>query len=249
MQDIINLAKIRAGKIRSTLGLGEEPISNIFSLLEKEGIYLFTRDLGENASAMFMKTKDVHLVVINSKKSLGHQYFSAAHELSHYYFDKQLMGRVCQVNKYNQQNTMERLADLFASFFLMPENGILMHLDKRGILGSSGLTLNDIVSLQQYFNVSWSAMLYRLLNMHLINSAQLEDYKTTGIKRTASMLGYPCEIYSKSSKDQVSQKYIEKVITLWEKDEINDARRDEYLDIVGINSSDFRQVEEDCDAD
>ncbi len=66
---------------------------------------------------MFMKSKDAHLVIINSNKTLGHQIFSVAHELSHYLYDTHVMGGVCAVNKFNQDMEIEKLADLFASHF------------------------------------------------------------------------------------------------------------------------------------
>lgn len=243
MADFVNIAKLRANKIRSALGLGNDPISNIFQLLESEGIYLFSKRLNGKASAMFMRNQGFHLVVINSSNTLGHQIFSAAHEFSHYLFDKDLMWSACIVNKYNQQNENERLADLFASFFLMPEEGIFNHLDKRGVKNFVNLSIEDIISLQQYFNVSWSAMLYRLKNIGLIGQSNFDELKNIGIIKEASLLGYSIDIYQVPERDIISQKYIEKVITLYKKDEISERKKDEYLKLVGINNEFFLNSE------
>lgn len=177
MKDVITKAKNRANEVRNSLGLGDEPISNVFRLLESKGIYLFKRPLEGNASAMFMKSRDAHLVIINSNKTLGHQIFSSAHELSHFLYDTHVMGGVCVADKYNQDLEIEKLADLFATHFLMPEEGVLKHLYKRTNNGKRDVRYTDIIYLQQYFNVSWSAMLNRVFNLGQISRTQYDDYK------------------------------------------------------------------------
>lgn len=232
MRDLINTAKNRANEFRNKLGLGNEPISNIFNLLESQGIYLFRRPLKGNASAMFMKSKDAHLVIINSNKTLGHQYFSAAHELSHFLYDTHILGGICSVNKYNQDIEIEKLADYFASHLLMPEEGILKHLLKRTNDGKRHILLSDIIYLQQYFKVSWSAMLIRLLNLNLINKSQYDYYKNIKITREAARLGYSLDLYIIDSAFSNSQNYIEKVIYAFEEDEISKNKLDEFLNDI-----------------
>lgn len=217
------------------MGLGDEPISDIFRLLESQGIYLFIRPLQGNVSAMFMRHKDIHMVIINSDRTLGHQIFSAAHELSHYLFDKELMGGICVVNKFNQDLEVERLADLFASHFLMPEEGILKHISKRKKAVNTKLNISDIIYLQQYFNVSWKAMLYRLLNLGLLTSQEVDEYRELSIKREAAKLGYDLSLYSKDNTFRPSQRYIEYAIKAFEHDEISEKKLNEYLSDIGIS--------------
>jgi Zn-dependent peptidase ImmA (M78 family) len=84
-------AQTRANYIRNSLGLGQSPIADIFSLVEELGIILFKKPLkSEGVSAVFFKNSQNYMILINSSKTLGHQIFSAAHELSHYFFDKEL---------------------------------------------------------------------------------------------------------------------------------------------------------------
>lgn len=234
-KELIYIARTRANEKRNALGLGDEPISNIFNLLENQGIFLFIKPFKGNASAMFMRTKDIHIVIINSKHTLGHQIFSAAHELSHFFFDKELMGGVCLANKYNQDQEVERLADFFASYFLMPEEGLLKHISKRKKKANSCLDLSDIIYLQQYFRVSWQAMLYRLLNMGELSLEEVEKYKTVSIKSEAAKLGYDLDLYTPTYKECPSQKYIEYAMKAFKHDLISESKLNEYLSIIGTS--------------
>lgn len=256
MRDLINTAKNRANEFRNKLGLGDEPISNIFNLLESQGIYLFRRPLEGNASAMFMKSKDSHLVIINSNKTLGHQYFSAAHELSHFLYDTHILGGICAVNKLNQDMEIEKLADYFASHLLMPEEGILKHLLKRTNDGKRNISLSDIIYLQQYFKVSWSAMLIRLLNLNQISKSEYDYYKNNiRITREATRLGYSVDLYISDSSSSNSQIYIEKAMYAYEHDEISENKLNEFLndidtslEVLELNANSVLFEEEDDDA-
>lgn len=240
MNDLISKAKIRAIEVRNKMGLGDEPIPNIFRLLENEGIYLFTRALKDNISAIFMRMNNNHLVVINSNKTVGHQIFSAAHELSHFLFDKDVIGRICEVNKYNQNDEIEKLADFFAAYFLMPDDGVLKYISKRKGANDTELNLEDVIYLQQNFNVSWTAMLYKLLNLNFLSSEQVERYKSIGIISKARQLGYPTDIYEKNKEIINSQKYIENVMTLLKENEISDKKAHEYLSILNKSSEEVK---------
>ncbi|WEZ69914.1 ImmA/IrrE family metallo-endopeptidase [Bacillus altitudinis] len=253
MQKLIAVAKSRSNEVRNSMGLGDEPIYNIFKLLESEGIFLFKRPFKGKASAMFMKSKDAHLVIINSNKTLGHQIFSAAHELSHYLYDSHIMGGVCAVNKFNQDLEIEKAADLFASHFLMPEEGILKYVIKRTDGGSKNLKYTDIIYLQQHFNVSWSAMLNRVYNLGHISKEEYDFYKSTiKIKTEALRHGYPTEIYEIDDKMYNSQLYIEKAMRAFENDEISEKKLEEFLkdidmtiDQLSLNEEKSHIIEEE----
>jgi len=245
MKSLIAKAKNRANEVRNRLGLGDEPVPNIFRLLENQGIYLFRKPLHGNASAMFMKSPNAHLVIINSNKTLGHQIFSAAHELSHFLYDNHIMGGVCTVDKYNQDIEIEKLADMFASHFLMPENGLLNHILRRTNNGKDDLDTSDIIFLQQHFNVSWSAMLYRLFTLGYITQSEYEYYKeTVRVKKEAVKYGYSTELYEIDGKETYSQHYIEKVMEAYQNDEISRQKLEEYLNDVGISLSELEVDEE-----
>ncbi|GIO33275.1 hypothetical protein J2TS6_44160 [Paenibacillus albilobatus] len=235
MKHLISKARIRANDVRSQLGLGDEPISNIFTLIEDQGIYLFFKNLGENVSAMFIRSSNAHMVIINSNKTKGHQIFSAAHELSHFLYDKDLLGGICQVSKTSQDLEVEKLADFFASHFLLPEEGLLKHISKRTDSMERSLSLADVIYLQQYYGVSWQAMINRLYNINCITANEFETFKNVSIKREASRLGYDLSLYEKTYDEKPSQRYVELAMKNYQKFDISETRLNEYLNDVGLS--------------
>jgi len=233
---------VRANKIRNSLGLGQRPISDIFTLLEDIGLILFKKPINNSSlSAIFMQDKKNHLVIINSNRTLGHQIFSAAHELSHFYYDKGMLGGICSANSSNTKNDIERLADEFASNFLMPDEGIIALAEKRknkdGKLG-----LFDMVFLQQYFKVSWIAMLKKLNSLNYIHN--IDEFRNIGIIRLTQMLGYDINLVSKTKDHFVSKRYMELVLKCYENDEISETRLKEYLEDININIDDISWLDE-----
>lgn len=246
MQQLVSKARMRANNVRGQLGLGDEPVSDIFTLIEEQGIYLFFKNLGENISAMFTKTKYAHMVIINSNKTKGHQIFSAAHELSHYLYDTEVLGGVCKANSHTQSLDIEKLADLFASHLLMPEEGLLRHVSKRTDSMEHPLELADVIFLQQYYQVSWQAMIHRLHNIRCISTLELENFKKVPITLEASRLGYRTDLYKKTQKEcdqeRPSRKYIELAMKNYQSREISESRLKEYLIDIGINLNDLNSM-------
>ena len=226
-------AKLRANEIRNKLGLGQQPVADIINLLEELGIIVFKKPLRDsNISALFMKDRKNYLVVINSNRTLGHQFFSAAHELHHFFYDQELSGRACDINLDTDALEKEYLANNFASHFLMPEEGVISVAEKRKNKAGN-LELYDIVFLQQYFKVSWISMLRKLNALGYIN--QVEKYRDIGITGLTQMMGYDVKLVKKTKDTYVSKKYLELVLKCLDNDEISRTKAAEYLKHVGLD--------------
>ncbi len=137
-------AKTRASNIRNDLGFGQEPISDIFNLVEALDILLTKKPMPHSkTSAFFLNYKNNFLFFINSAQTLGKQYFSTAHELYHYFYDRNINGSVCNTFKFKNQNQRrEKLADYFAVHFLMPESGVLNFMDR---LDGEGVNVKKVI--------------------------------------------------------------------------------------------------------
>lgn len=230
----IKLAEHRANQIRSQLNLGQRPIGNVFTLLEDIGIFLFKRPFeNDKISAMFIRDTKNHLIIINSSRTFGHQVFSAAHELYHYYFDKHYMGGICSANR-NQKTEHEQMADMFASCFLLPDDGVMSVAETR--TDSNGkLDLYDLVFLQQYFRVSWNALLIKLENLGYIDNKK--DYLNIGITKLTRKLDYDTTLVEKTYDKYISKRYLELALNCYENDEISEARTIEYLNDVDASTT------------
>jgi Zn-dependent peptidase ImmA (M78 family)/transcriptional regulator with XRE-family HTH domain len=163
---------------RKRLGLGSEPIKDIFSTIEDEGLHIIWEPLGSNGLDgvfLFNEGKGA-FCILNTARTGGRQKFSAAHEYCHYLKDRDAgykIDRFISNEIGNRRNRSERIADLFASAFLMPAERIKSTLD---ILERKHLTPMDVIVLKRHFGVSYQAMVYRLLNLHHIKEKELDEF-------------------------------------------------------------------------
>lgn len=236
-------AKMRANEIRERLGFFKEPVPNIFDLIESLNILLTKKPLNNSAiSAYFMHYKKIYLFFINSSHTLVRQHFSAAHELYHYYFDKELNGTICDTFKFKKQrNESETLADYFAVHFLMPEDGIYKFFN---IVGDIEININKIIKAQNYFKVSFKAMLVRLKVLGLIDENQYDEFSKIHLNSTFAKLGYSRELILPSYDNYIPQRYLEILNDNYEKNNITENAYNEYLADAGLSKGDLLVKEE-----
>jgi len=236
-------AKIRANQIREKLGFFKEPVTNIFELIESLNILLTKKPLNNSSiSAYFLHYKNNYLFFINSAHTLGRQHFSAAHEIYHYYFDKELNGTICDTFKFkNQRNESETLADYFAVHFLMPEDGIYKFFN---IVGDQVININKIIKAQNYFKVSFKAMLVRLKVLELIDEDQYNEFSNIHLNSTFAKLGYSRELILPTNDIYIPQNYLEILNDNYEQNKITENAYKEYLADVGLSIKDILVKEE-----
>lgn len=228
-------ARSRAREIRNELGLGDGPIKDIFGLIESLDILLFKKPFdSESLSALFMKNNQNYIIVINSNKTLGHQIYSAAHELSHYFFDKEIKGGICNVS--NDYNEIEVMANKFAEHFLMPDEAIIKELDRR-LADKECVDIFDIIYLQHFFYVSWKAILVKLEKLGYIKDKN--EFKSVGIRALTKNLGYDESLVNISSEKYVSKKYLEMTLKCYHNEEISEKKFNEYLNDVDLSIGDI----------
>ena len=186
---MIDYAKLmaQATVLRKQLGEDDSSPIDIFSLVQGvEGLTLVYYPMGEKLSGMCIKSqKGNNLIAINSAMTIGRQRFSLAHELYHLYFDSCMMS-VCG-KRLNYGKEVERSADMFASYFLMPESGIESN--------AAQLTLDDVIRIEQYFGISHQAAVYRLMHTSYLSDEEGTRLLNMSVRRRAETLGYSPALY------------------------------------------------------
>lgn len=234
MNEIEKKAKRYAIETRQVLGLSYSmPVEDIFKLLEGEGIYVFKKPFNSTQiSAIYRRQKDSCLIIVNSARTLGHQIFSAAHELYHYRYNKELSAKMCKVDVPNTKDQEEIMADLFASHFLMPDDGVIKLAESRKNKNGK-LDVTDILFIQQYFNVSYKAMIKKLFDLGYIEDPNY--YLKISVIKLAKKLGYDTKIYQPTNDYYCSKSYVELVVDAYEANLISEKRANEYLGDVGLS--------------
>jgi len=168
---------------RRRLGLGNEPIRDIFRLGETNGCRYFLVRLPEEAriSGIFihLEEKDAAFALINSSLSPGKQVVAAAHLYCHYLRDRHESPIIDNldviVDEYvTLYSPREQFAQAFASSFLIPPSKV-RELVERDIK-TRRLSYPEVIFLKRYFGVSTPAMLRTLRLMNYLSRSQFENY-------------------------------------------------------------------------
>jgi Zn-dependent peptidase ImmA (M78 family) len=212
---------------RLKLGLPSTEYFDVYRAVISLGITCVKRPLESNISGATLKTNKVKVILVNSLKTLGHQNFTIAHELYHCLYDENLIDRACTTERFSEGRGSERVADLFATFLLMPEDAIFNQLRLRKKLDVK-LALPDIINLDQFFGVSRKAMCWRLEDLKLINREQSENWCTDVIQSAVS-LGKKPDLYRETNDEVIISDYVEKASEALQKNLITESRYKEIL--------------------
>jgi len=159
-----------AEQLRRVWGLGELPIKNIVHLLESKGVRVFSLSIDAvEVDAFSMWRQDTPFVFLNTTKSAEHSRFDGAHELGHL---------VMHRHGAPQGQDAEREANAFASAFLMPRSTVLA-------VAPRFTTVDRLIELKKYWNVSVAALAYRMHTLGIMSDWQ---YRTVAIE--ISQRGY-----------------------------------------------------------
>jgi Zn-dependent peptidase ImmA (M78 family)/DNA-binding XRE family transcriptional regulator len=194
-------AERMADEERRRLGLGDEPIRDIFSLMEMNGCRVLRQPLPAECKVsgafIFLEARQAAFAMINSAQSAGRQAFSAAHEYCHYLRDR-ADGPVIEnpdvfidelVSLYPPR---EQYAQQFAARFLMPPGKVREIVDKD--MAGKRLAYEDVLYLKRYFGVSAVAMLRTLRDAGYLSREQFERfYKADHDRREKELFGTTAE--------------------------------------------------------
>ncbi len=191
-------ADIMTKSIQLRAKLGEDANSpiDIFALAQDiEHLTIVYYPMGGNLSGICLKgASGNNVIAINSSMTVGRQRFSLAHELYHLYFDKN-MTAVC-AQKIGVGQKTEKEADLFASYFLMPAAALQTKVEMLQAKNSDhNLLIQDVIRLEQYFQVSHQAAVTRLRQDQLLNADAADTMMTKGVRLLAKSMGYSTELY------------------------------------------------------
>ena len=155
----------------------DEVIKDTFKTIEQLGFLLIRFPaIGENTSlsGFTIYKAPYNCIYINSRQNLGRQYLSCWHECYHIHTGE---GNGISYTERLAEDPIEYKANAFASVILMPDNLVRSYIDVHNI-SPQYLKHEDIIRMQNYFNVGYSAMLTRIIQLY-------PEYKQSLQKRYA----------------------------------------------------------------
>ncbi|MDK2919606.1 MAG: hypothetical protein PWQ37_2339 [Candidatus Petromonas sp.] len=160
-----------AMEIREYWGLGEQPISNVIRVLEKNGIIITSFDTESDFIDAFSQKQEINkkeyyfIVLGNDKKSAVRRQFDAAHELGHILLHDWALD-IEQISR-EEFRQIEKEANLFAAEFLLPKKSFIKDL-------IYPTELDFYIELKKKWKVSISSMIVRSYQLKVINYNQYQ---------------------------------------------------------------------------
>ncbi len=154
---------------RNRLGLGDGPLDSLRELLENDvDLRIFSMRMPSQIAGMFAYSEELGgCIAVNSRHPEERRRWSMAHEYGHF-----LSGRY-QAEVSNtlpaRKPPMERFADTFARFFLMPSAGLRRRFNQAIRVSGGRISVADLVRLAHHYAVSVEAMILRLEELRLIS--------------------------------------------------------------------------------
>ena len=152
----------------------DEVIKDTFKMIEQLGFLLIRFPaIGEDTSlsGFTIYKNPYHCIYVNSRQNLGRQYLSCWHECYHILTGEG--GGMSYVEELTE-NPIEYKANAFASIMLMPDELVKKYIDNHDI-SLDYLSHEDIIKMQNYFNVGYSAMLARIIQLYPEYKAKIQN--------------------------------------------------------------------------
>ncbi|MEN9910177.1 MAG: hypothetical protein RLZZ540_3336 [Bacteroidota bacterium] len=133
-----------------------EPVRNIISLLESNGIIVYEIDEMEKLDGVsFISDKGFPVIIVNKNFTNDRKRFTITHELGHLLLHNE---NNFPISSFRDK---EKEANVFASEFLMPENEIKNSLRY--------LKMNDLGDLKSYWLTSMSSIIRKAKDLNCID--------------------------------------------------------------------------------
>lgn len=186
----VSLAEDVADQERRRLGLGDQPVIHLRSLLEAEvGLRIAYEDLPSRVAGMFAYSSEMGgVLLVNRKHPPERRRATMLHEYGHLITDRFKPG-IDYLSFPGRKPANERFAEAFSMAFLMPSTSLRRRFNQ--IVNQSGdFQIADLCRLSHFYYVSVEAMTLRLESLGLIPKGVRDHLKESRfeVRRAVQML-------------------------------------------------------------
>lgn len=186
----VALAEDIADQERRRLGVGDQPVIHLRSLLEAEvGLRIAYEDLPSKVAGMFAYSSEMGgVILVNRKHPPERRRATMLHEYGHLITDRFKPG-IDYLSYPGRKPANERFAEAFSMAFLMPSTSVRRRFNQ--IVNESGdFQIADLCRLSHFYYVSVEAMTLRLEGLGLIPKGVRDHLKESRfeVRRAVQML-------------------------------------------------------------
>lgn len=220
-------------------------LSDIFDILAEDAFLLRMPLKTNEVSGFSTYFQEKFVVFLNSSFTLGHERYSGAHELYHIIYNQEILKN--EKLLLNDPKTVEdKKADIFAAEFLMPEDYIKEVFYKIINVKPDNVIEKHIVKMNNFFKVSYKAMLKRLVQLNLCERNKYQCLSEICSLENADKLqlltkkeGYNIKLIIPSNEKFVPKEYIEYIKTNYENKKISFNNMKNCFNFIGMAPMDF----------
>jgi Zn-dependent peptidase ImmA (M78 family) len=215
-------------------------LSDIFDILS-DIAFLIRKPLDiEGLSGFITYFENRFVVYLNSNFTLGHERYTAAHELYHIMYNKDILKKekiFLDKDKYEEEDIR---ADVFAAEFLMPEDYVKKVFYKTINVNPDNIEAKHVIRMHNYFKVSYKAMLKRLVQLNLCSPKKYDKLAEVSslenkdkLQRLTKEEGFNIDLIIPSKKNHIPEEYIVYAKANYENGKIDREELEEALAFVG----------------
>lgn len=179
-----------AQKVRRYYNLGIAPLLNVKRFLDAQGYQVFSVPLGQDGDALsglfFTHPKLGAVIVFNEMQAYTRFPFTMSHEAAHSLFHWDRPAILCRKDA-GESDLLEDFADRFASYFLIPQEGLQERLEAMEV--KTVKHPEEVIHIARYFGVSYKATVHRLERDRKLGASK-DVFKGVQPVRLAKSLGY-----------------------------------------------------------
>jgi Zn-dependent peptidase ImmA (M78 family)/transcriptional regulator with XRE-family HTH domain len=174
-----------ASSERNRLGLGDGPLGNLRERLESDlGLRIFYYPMPSRIAGVFAYNDSLGACIgINLSHPKDRRQWSLAHEFGHFLMHR-YRAEITVLEVRRRSALSERLADEFAAQFLLPASGLERRVLEVAMNRPTGVTLADIISLSDLYQVSVQAMILRLESLRRLPAGTWDRLKAEAFRRS-----------------------------------------------------------------
>ena len=191
--DVERAAEDMAVEERHRLGLGDGPVVNLRQMLETDmGARIFYLEMPSRVAAMFAFTDRLGpCIAVNVKHPEERRRMSTVHEWAHFLTARR-QPNIEVPNRFERVPALERFANAFARSFLMPAAGLSRRFNEAKRARGGKAIVADLMTLADYFLVSFSTLTRRLEELRLITSGTTErlQQQRFAVREARAILGF-----------------------------------------------------------
>lgn len=179
------------------------------------------------------------IVCLNSSFTLGHERYTAAHELYHILYNSDLLKKERLSIRDDAFKLEDIKADVFASEFLLPEDYVKKLFFKLVNVDKYKIEARHVVRLNNTLKVSYKAMLKRLVQLGLCDISLYDELKEYGsiekkeeLQEITKLEGYDISLIIPSNVSYISKEYLEIARTNYENGKISYGKISNLLEFI-----------------